>query len=201
MARLAYFCSALIALVFAFWLVRYLQESGFSQSFSMFWIAVVGLVLIKVCSIVRPGESIWGRFSRRQFSVFMLCILALQVVFQVLRAALGADDGGAQIVREMVRASFLGALVAAPLFEEAVCRGLLWRALEFGKSRMAVAIPVIVTATSFAVIHGSNPGQLALMGAVGIILGIARAATGGIALPLALHIGMNVYVAVAAGIL
>lgn len=196
MWRIGYGLSAFMAFLAGVWLVKGLQVMGFSQAFSMGWLAIIGLGLIKVCSIVRPDESIWGRFSLRQFSIFMLAILAFQLGFHVVRVALGADDGGVQMVRELVTASAFGTLVAAPLFEEAVCRGLLWRAVEVGKSRVAIAIPVIVTATSFAVIHGlSNPGQLALMGAVGIILGTARAASGGIALPIALHIAMNFYVA------
>lgn len=196
MARTAYFWSALIVLFLTAGLVIQLQVMGASQSFAMLSPAVAGFLVIKACAMLRPRESVWGRFTLAQFSTFMLGLVALQTAFKVVRASLGFDDGGDFAVRELIKASALGVLIAAPLFEEAVFRGLLWRATEFGSEPVRVAVPVVVTAIFFATMHGlASPGQATLMFAVGIILGIARAGSGGIALPLALHVGMNVFVA------
>ena len=120
MARTAYFWSALIVLFLTAGLVIQLQVMGASQSFAMLSPAVAGFLVIKACAMLRPRESVWGRFTLAQFSTFMLGLVALQTAFQVVRASLGSDDGGDFAVRELIKASALGVLIAAPLFEEAV---------------------------------------------------------------------------------
>ena len=160
-------------------------------------LALASVGLIEICHILRPDQRMWGRLQIRHFLVFMLGIVAVQVVCLQVRMAFGDHDAGAQITREMLKANALGVLLAAPLFEEVIFRGLLWRAVEFGKGRLATVLTVIVTAAAFALFHSqSNLTQLALLGSVGIILGVARVVSGGLALPIALHIAMNIYVAV-----
>lgn len=197
--RGGYVFLALAAIAAAYAMVWAQLALGLSGVIAVGGLALASLGLILACQTFRPDERMWGRLKIRHFMVFMLAIVAVQFVCLQVRVAFGDYDAGAQITREMLKANALGVLVAAPLFEEVVFRGLIWRAVEFGKGRFATVMTVIVTAAVFALFHSqSNLVQLALMGSVGIILGVARAVSGGLALPIALHIAMNIYVALGA---
>ncbi|EPP3907025.1 CPBP family intramembrane metalloprotease [Pseudomonas aeruginosa] len=199
MRRGGYVVFALASIVAAFVMVWAQQALGLPGVIGAGGMALASLGLIQVCQILRPDQRMWGRFQIRHFAVFLLAIVAVQFVCFKVRVALGDYDAGAQIAREMLKVNALGVLVAAPLFEEVIFRGLIWRAVEFGKGRLATAVTVIVTAAAFALFHSqSNIAQLALMGAVGTLLGVARAVSGGVALPITLHIAMNTYVALGA---
>lgn len=195
--RGGYVLLALAAMVAAFAMVWAQRRLGLSGEIAAGALALASVALIKVCHILRPDQRMWGQLQIRHFLVFMLAIVAVQVVCLQVRMAFGDHDAGAQITREMLKENALGVLVAAPLLEEVIFRGLLWRAFEFGKGRLATVLTVIVTTAVFALFHSqSNIVQLALLGSVGIILGVARVVSGGLALPIALHIAMNIYVAV-----
>ena len=195
--RGSYVLLALAAMAVSYAMVMALTRLGLPDVIAAGALALAGVGLIKACHILRPNQRMWGRFQIRHFLLFMLAIVAVQVVCLQVRMAFGDHDAGAQITREMLKENALGVLVAAPLFEEVIFRGLLWRAVEFGKGRLATVMTVIVTAAVFALFHSqSNIAQMALLGAVGIILGVARVVSGGLALPIALHIAMNIYVAV-----
>lgn len=197
--RWGYVLLALAAIAAAYAMVWAQLGLGLPRAMAAGGLALASIGLIQVCHILRPNQRMWGQLQVRHFLVFMLAIVAVQLVCLQVRMAFGDHDAGAQITREMLKANVLGVLIAAPLFEEVIFRGLIWRAVEFGKGRLATVLTIIVTAAAFALFHSqSNLGQLALLGTVGIILGVARAVSGGLALPIALHIAMNIYVALGA---
>lgn len=88
----------------------------------------------------------------------------------------------------------LAMIVAAPAIEEAIFRGLIYDLL----SRYGAWVAIAVSATAWSALHM----QYDLIGAammvwLGLVLGVARAVGGGVAVPLALHAGWNLRVVAA----
>jgi membrane protease YdiL (CAAX protease family) len=90
------------------------------------------------------------------------------------------------------------AALAAPLVEEILFRGILWRAVAVGlRGRAATIAPLVVTALLFGVWHlgsilapswiGTGGTSLAVHVAYGLFLGAVRIRTGGVGLGVLLH--------------
>ena len=86
---------------------------------------------------------------------------------------------------------FWAALIgAAPLFEEVFFRGFLFKGLQ--ASWLGTPGTVIATAAVWAVIHLQYDAYgIATVFVVGLVLGAARAATGSLLLPIAMHLLAN----------
>ena len=90
---------------------------------------------------------------------------------EALEGFLAADDG-------VAAAAFLVLVaVGAPVVEELLVRGLLFAALR--KRGVSTAWTVVLTAAAFALMH-LEPQRIALIAAMGIVLGIVRARTGSV---------------------
>ncbi|HET6794915.1 MAG TPA: CPBP family intramembrane glutamic endopeptidase [Acidimicrobiales bacterium] len=87
-------------------------------------------------------------------------------------------------------AAWMGATAAVVVAEEAMLRGALWRALE---ARAGTPAALVVTSAAFAALHvpAYGLGALPLDLTVGVLLGGLRAATGGLAAPLAAHLAAD----------
>jgi membrane protease YdiL (CAAX protease family) len=77
----------------------------------------------------------------------------------------------------------VGIVLAGPIAEEIVFRGLLFGALE---KRLPAGWTISITATCFALAH-LQPIYFVPIFAVGLMLGWVRHKSGGIALPLVIH--------------
>ena len=82
-------------------------------------------------------------------------------------------------------------VVAAPVFEEAVFRGFMYRGLA--ASRAGTGGAVLITALLWAALHLGQYDLLATASVLvlGLLMGIARAKTGSLYVPLAMHVLNN----------
>ena len=82
---------------------------------------------------------------------------------------------------------FLGLAVGAPLVEEFVFRGILWRGWR-GETQRSLWVTIIVTSALWAALHLQyEPILLVFIFVFGIVLGIAREKTGNLWVPVAMH--------------
>jgi len=84
-------------------------------------------------------------------------------------------------------ATFLATVVAAPLAEEAVFRGLLVASLA---RTVGAGAAIIASTVGFALVHG-HPTAVAYAGAAGLVLGGLVVASRGVLLGVAVHAGVN----------
>jgi membrane protease YdiL (CAAX protease family) len=84
-------------------------------------------------------------------------------------------------------------VIAAPIFEEIVFRGFIFKGLKHSPLRATGAI--VITSILFTLIHGGQY-EIAVLGILfplAVILGLARHRSGGILLPIYLHFANNLY--------
>lgn len=142
---------------------------------------------------VRPTKRIWHLLW--QIPVVLFAAVVTNVVFFSLVG--GADEAAAGdvAIEELARdvstlaavAIFLGVVVAAPLWEEAVFRGVLYSAL---RERMALEWVCLITAAMFAVVH-LTPLLMPYLFVMGIALALLRAFHGNLWAPLIMHATVN----------
>jgi len=86
----------------------------------------------------------------------------------------------------------LAVVIAGPLLEELVFRGLAFGALT--RSRLGPAGAVLATAALWSVLHWSyEPVVILIIMVAGMILGAARWRTGSLCLPIVMHMMWNAY--------
>lgn len=156
---------------------------------------VVGLVLIFLCAAARPSESVWGRFGVRGFAFFMLAIIVTREIFNLAKSHFAWETPTTAIEENTVAAQLFGIAIVAPIIEEVIFRQLLFRVLTVGSSRLAYLVPILGTSALFALYHLAYWGTASLLfiALAGLLMGWARARSGGVLLPLAMHIGMNTH--------
>lgn len=112
---------------------------------------------------------------------------------------LGGDTGNQQLVEELERSRGLpvvlfaiGAVVMAPIVEETLYRGLLFRALL---RRVGPGTSVFVSALIFAAVHFlGDPNafrSLPALAALGVILALRALRTGSLSASILIHAGFN----------
>ncbi len=81
--------------------------------------------------------------------------------------------------------------IAAPLAEEVFCRGFLYKGLA--ASRIGPPGAILVTSLLFMILHAGQYDwvDLVQVGLAGLLFGVARARTGSILPPVAMHMGLN----------
>jgi membrane protease YdiL (CAAX protease family) len=85
---------------------------------------------------------------------------------------------------------WIALLVGAPLFEEIFFRGFLFRG--FASSFLGTAGTVLVTSGLWALMHVQYDAfGITLVFALGLLLGVARARTGSLVVPLVMHSAAN----------
>jgi hypothetical protein len=87
----------------------------------------------------------------------------------------------------------IAVVIAAPIFEELVFRGFIFKGLKH--SPIGVTGAIIITSILFTLIHGGQYeiAILAILFPLAVILGFARHRSGGILLPIYLHFANNLY--------
>jgi membrane protease YdiL (CAAX protease family) len=87
----------------------------------------------------------------------------------------------------------IAVVITAPLFEELIFRGFIFKGLE--NSPLGVIATIIITSTLFTLIHSAQYDLtiLAILFPLAVILGLARYRSAGIYLPIYLHFINNLY--------
>ena len=157
---------------------------------------LVGLVVLVASRRLPVREYLGLKAPRARETV--VCIL-------LLLALIGAHDTFAWLVGKAIVPSFMtevyrtagflplllaALLVAAPLAEETLFRGLLFKGIT--ASRLGVAGAVLISAAAWSLIHVQyNPYGIAYIFAGGVFLGLVRWRTGSTTLTILLHAIMN----------
>lgn len=161
-----------------------------------FYFGAMGAVLYGLVRLLReqpvPVALALGplRFDRIT-AIFVLAAVVLQLIETgaLLSGFLITAEELASSEREASVFGALNAIVLAPVFEELVFRGFLYTRIE----RFAGFIPALVwSSLAFALFHIEHGlGYVFAMIPGGFFLGFARTRSGNVALPMALHAGMN----------
>lgn len=89
-----------------------------------------------------------------------------------------------------VALSWFAIIVAGPIFEEVLFRGFMFRGIQ--ASALGNGGAILITAASWAIIHAQYDAYLiATIFVLGVLFGAARAKTGSLYLPLAMHMAVN----------
>lgn len=197
MGRVGYVLSALcVTIALQLYLVL-AYNTGFSPWVAGLVVAAIGLALIWISAALRPVEGAWGRVGLGVALKFTLALFVVQLIFSLASyVATGRFFGALPQGPELLAQLFV-LVIAGPIFEEAIFRQYLFRAFYVGESRLAEVVPVAGTTIFFSIFHYSYWGtySLILVIVLGVILGLARARSGGVALPIGLHILSNIYAA------
>ena len=131
----------------------------------------------------------------RTLFTWMGILVAFLIVADIAGELLQIDLGGDSMIA-LFKAThpawlfWIAAVVAAPLFEEVMFHGLLFRG--FQASFLGTGGTVVLTSLLWAAMHLQyNLYGMGFIAAVGILLGTARARTGSLIVPMALHGALN----------
>lgn len=125
-----------------------------------------------------------------------MLILAGFVILTEGAAAFFKIDFGGDSMAKLYKATdsiwlfWAAAVLAAPVFEEVMFRGFLFRG--FQASFLGTGGTIVLTALLWAAMHLQyNLYGMGFIAATGILFGIARARTGSLIVPMALHAALN----------
>ena len=160
-------------------------------------LACVAAILLIVAFKRLPARAYLALLPVR--TAVMLKWAAVLLVYVVVTSAAATffhvDFGGA-VMGDILGDSrrpwlfWIAVILAAPLFEEVMFRGFLFRG--FAASFLKVPGTVILTSVLWAGLHVHyNAYGIAFIAGVGLLLGLARARTGSLLVPLVLHAAMN----------
>lgn len=200
MGRLA--AGAAIFLLYR-WVVGYTQETASSLMLLRYPVLTIyGASAVVLCCmfavhwrLVRPASSILGVVTRRQWAIGLGAVIASYAICMAVTLALG---NGREPVMQflglgMTRAQYCwliaSLIVLPPIVEELAYRHFLLTAVPIELSKLLAAVAVFVTALMFWHAHSGyiyTPTKW-LMFILGLVLGWARVATGGLLLPISLH--------------
>jgi membrane protease YdiL (CAAX protease family) len=137
-------------------------------------------------------------FSRRDFALGFICLLALGLIYDGSVYLLGRDVIPPVMVQMYVSARDSGLMVpfvlaigvVAPVVEEIVFRGFVYRG--WAGSWLGVAGTVLVTAGLWAIMHTQYDWDaIVLIFGIGLLFGWLRWRSGSTSLTIALHIMIN----------
>lgn len=185
---------------------------GFEGSFGGKWASCLQFVLFAVLCIGfvwaiqgRPLASDWGLMFNQPkrilffvlaFSVLFLAVsYALEAVFEPMAKAskqgfvgLGLDHSSIAIPL------ILTVTVFAPIGEEFLYRGLMFRALRDGLTKYlslkhTIMVAIVLSALAFAFSHGGTEQkpQLAALALMGVLLALSYQLTGSLIAPIMIH--------------
>jgi membrane protease YdiL (CAAX protease family) len=126
---------------------------------------------------------------------WMAVLAAFAFLTEGSASLFGVDFGGEGMLAlyrttDSIWLFWAAAVVAAPLFEEVMFRGFLFHG--FRASFLGTGGAIVLTALLWAAMHIQyNLYGMAFIAGTGILLGIARARTGSLIVPLSLHAALN----------
>jgi membrane protease YdiL (CAAX protease family) len=159
-------------------------------------ITVGAILLIGLLKGTAPKDYL-SVYPVRLVTLFKwLGILAAFVFLTEGAAAMFNVDFGGDAMLTLYHATdsiwlfWAAAVLAAPAFEEAMFRGLLFRGFQV--SFLGTGGTIVLTALLWAAMHIQyNLYGMGFIAATGILFGFARAKTGSLIVPLALHATLN----------
>jgi membrane protease YdiL (CAAX protease family) len=125
------------------------------------------------------------------FAVMTVFLFGSSTLFRLLDISVGSESTLDLYDRTQTPLLFWFAMiVVAPLFEEGLFRGFLFRAFDSGF--LGIGATILVTSTLWAVMHIQYSWYgIGLIWVDGLLLGAARAVSGSLLVPLALHVANN----------
>lgn len=138
--------------------------------------------------------------SKASFINFNLAILGYFIFSYFASNALGIETPQSMIdifnTTDYLFLLFIAVVIAAPIFEELIFRGFIFKGLV--NSPLGVIGAIFITSTLFTLIHLGQYDLtiLAVLFPLAVIIGLARYRSGGIYLPIYLHFINNLYSAV-----
>ena len=165
---------------------------------------IAGIVKLKKHSVLRDYLAIRpvARGTLLKWMIVLACFLAASDLITILLGRPVVPDfmASAYATANPVWLIWAAIVIAAPLFEETFFRGFLFRGFESSFMRPAGA--VVVTAALWAAIHIQyDLHDILIIFVMGLLLGAARAHTGSLLLPLAMHSAGNLAATVEAALL
>lgn len=160
---------------------------------------VLGTLVVLLCAWLRRAVALrdYMAFTTPGVRMLALWLVVTVVTIAMLEAVsllLGREapefvvDLYANVRLPLLLA--LGTVVGAPLFEEAFFRGFLYAG--WSQSRLGVRGTVLVTSLAWAFMHIQyGIYEIAQIFVLGVVLGIARAHSGSLVVPLAMHALVN----------
>lgn len=160
------------------------------------------LAIFVVCPLcwflgrVRPGFSGWSylgndRVKWWHWPVWGAATIACSVIFGMLAPYLGVKEKDDSMVAMAASTDiplllYLGVGIGAPLVEEFIFRGMLWRGWR--ASRLGLPGTLILTSFLWALPHVQYPVvTICYIFVLGLVLGLAREKTGSIWVPVWMH--------------
>jgi membrane protease YdiL (CAAX protease family) len=159
-------------------------------------LSVAGILLIVLIK-GQPFKDYLAFHEVRLRTLFrwMGVLVAFLILSDLAASLLRIDLGGDSMMKLFQTTHpawlfWIAAVLAAPLFEEVMFRGLLFRGFQM--SFLGTGGTVMLTAILWAAMHIQyNLYGMGFIAAVGILFGIARARTGSLLVPMALHAALN----------
>lgn len=177
-----------------------LQTNGFLIAIVTCATTVTTVGLIALFASLRKGATLRGYLHLYPVSAKTLCTwVGVALVFAVVWDGLTYLLDRAVIPEFMLRAYvtayfvpllWLAIVIAAPLAEELFFRGFLFEGIRY--TRLGATGAVVITSLLWAVIHLQyGPYEISTVFILGLILGVARLATGSIYTSIAMHTLVN----------
>jgi membrane protease YdiL (CAAX protease family) len=138
--------------------------------------------------------------NKATFINFNLAIFGYFIFSYIASNALGIETPQSMIdiynSTDYLLLLFIAVVIAAPIFEEIIFRGFIFKGLE--SSPLGVVGTIIITSVLFTLIHSGqyDLSILTILFPLAVILSLARYRSGGIYLPIYLHFVNNLYSAV-----
>ena len=163
--------------------------------------AVIGTLLILLITSRRRGVS-WLEYLaiHRPVTKELLVWLGITIATVVLLGVIGMLLGRPPVQEfwdEVYSSSsilplLVLAVIAAPLFEESLFRGFLFRG--WSRSKLGATGTILLTAALFTVLHAQYDAfDLGQVFVLGILLGIARHRSGSLVVPVVMHAFTNAF--------
>jgi len=183
--------------------INEIESSGMIMAVAVILCVPVVVGLSILFAQLRKGPAVrdylgWHWPTLRQFTGWTLGSIIFMVASDCLTVVLGRPIVPEVMVDVYRSTSFLpllwfGLVIAAPLSEEILFRGFLFRGLA--ESPLGGTVTVFLTAGLWAIIHLQYDAYgIANIFAFGIVLGFARLKTGSVVLCMVLHGFMNLLV-------
>ena len=159
---------------------------GRYAAFVHFFSFLFSIVVLWLYARLRGGKNVIhirhkaSGFNPSVLLIGVLWLLASQILLEPLLELLPSDDGHG--IGRGVWAAFT-AIVSAPIFEELLCRGVLFEVLN---RRWGVKVSILVSALFFGLLHFSPANAIVAMVA-GLIFGVLYVRTSSLYITIIIH--------------